>query len=325
MSTTLKNILVTGGAGFIGSHLCDLLLAEKQWKVHCIDSFDSFYNPETKKQNINTALKNENFILHQGDIRDTAFLEKVFQQSFDVIVHLAARAGVRPSIEQPLLYEDVNIKGTLNLLEKAREKNIRQFVFAGSSSVYGVNPNTPWSEDDFVLKPISPYASTKVAGELTGHTYTHLYGIRFISLRFFTVFGPRQRPDLAIHKFYKLMSENKSIPFYGNGETSRDYTYVGDIVKGIRAAIDYDKSPYEIINLGNSRTVTLNQLISLIENVSGNKAKLEKLPEQPGDVPHTYANISKAQRLLNYKPETSLEEGLKEFKKWFDTVHSTVK
>lgn len=325
MSTTLKNILVTGGAGFIGSHLCDLLLAEKQWKVHCIDSFDSFYNPETKKQNINTALKNENFILHQGDIRDTAFLEKVFQQSFDVIVHLAARAGVRPSIEQPLLYEDVNIKGTLNLLEKAREKNIRQFVFAGSSSVYGVNPNTPWSEDDFVLKPISPYASTKVAGELTGHTYTHLYGIRFISLRFFTVFGPRQRPDLAIHKFYKLMSENKSIPFYGNGETSRDYTYVGDIVKGIRAAIDYDKSPYEIINLGNSRTITLNQLISLIENVSGNKAKLEKLPEQPGDVPHTYANISKAQRLLNYKPETSLEEGLKEFKKWFDTVHSTVK
>ncbi len=325
MSTTLKNILVTGGAGFIGSHLCDLLLAEKQWRVHCIDSFDNFYNPETKRQNINAALNNENFILHQGDIRDTAFLEKVFQQSFDVIVHLAARAGVRPSIEQPLLYEDVNIKGTLNLLEKAREKNIRQFVFAGSSSVYGVNPNTPWSEDDFVLKPISPYASTKVAGELTGHTYTHLYGIRFISLRFFTVFGPRQRPDLAIHKFYKLMSENKSIPFYGNGETSRDYTYVGDIVKGIRAAIDYDKSPYEIINLGNSRTITLNQLISLIENVSGNKAKLEKLPEQPGDVPHTYANISKAQRLLNYKPETSLEEGLKEFKKWFDTVHSTVK
>ncbi len=325
MSTTLKNILVTGGAGFIGSHLCDLLLAEKQWKVHCIDSFDNFYNPETKRQNINAALNNENFILHQGDIRDTAFLEKVFQQSFDVIVHLAARAGVRPSIEQPLLYEDVNIKGTLNLLEKAREKNIRQFVFAGSSSVYGVNPNTPWSEDDFVLKPISPYASTKVAGELTGHTYTHLYGIRFISLRFFTVFGPRQRPDLAIHKFYKLMSENKNIPFYGNGETSRDYTYVGDIVKGIRAAIDYDKSPYEIINLGNSRTVTLNQLISHIENVSGNKAKLEKLPEQPGDVPHTYANISKAQRLLNYKPETSLEEGLKEFKKWFDAVHSTVK
>lgn len=325
MSTTLKNILVTGGAGFIGSHLCDLLLAEKLWRVHCIDSFDNFYNPETKKQNINAALKNENFILHQGDIRDTPFLEKIFQQSFDVIVHLAARAGVRPSIEQPLLYEDVNIKGTLNLLEKAREKNIRQFVFAGSSSVYGVNPNTPWSEDDFVLKPISPYASTKVAGELTGHTYTHLYGIRFISLRFFTVFGPRQRPDLAIHKFYKLMSENKSIPFYGNGETSRDYTFVGDIVKGIRAAIDYDKSPYEIINLGNSRTVTLNQLISHIENVSGNKAKLEKLPEQPGDVPHTYANISKAERLLNYKPETSLEEGLKEFKKWFDAVHSTVK
>ncbi|MBS1763455.1 MAG: GDP-mannose 4,6-dehydratase [Bacteroidetes bacterium] len=321
----MKNVLVTGGAGFIGSHLCDFLLAEKKWKVHCLDAFDNFYNPEIKKQNISASLTNENFVLHQGDIRDTKFLENVFSNHFDVIVHLAARAGVRPSIEQPLLYEDVNIRGTLNLLEKAREKNIRQFVFAGSSSVYGVNPNTPWSEDDFVLKPISPYASTKVAGELTGHTYTHLYGIRFISLRFFTVFGPRQRPDLAIHKFYRLMTENKTIPFFGNGETSRDYTFVGDIVKGIRAAMDYNQSQYEIINLGNSRTVTLKQLISHIENISGHKAILQQLPEQPGDVPHTFANISKAKRLLDYKPETSLEEGLKEFKKWFDSTHETAK
>lgn len=323
MSETMRNVLITGGAGFIGSHLCELLLAEKKWKVHCLDSFDDFYNPEIKKRNISEAIKDKNFILHQGDIRDMAFLENVFRHSFDVIVHLAARAGVRPSIEQPLLYEEVNIRGTLNLLEKAREKNITQFVFAGSSSVYGVNPNTPWSEDDFVLKPISPYASTKVSCELTGHTYTHLYGIRFISLRFFTVFGPRQRPDLAIHKFYKLMSEEKPIPFFGNGETSRDYTYIADIVKGIRAAIDYNKSMYEIINLGNNRTITLNQLISQLEKTSEHTAKLQRLPEQPGDVPHTYANISKAQRLLNYKPETTFEEGLKEFKKWFDEIHPT--
>lgn len=318
----MKKVLVTGGAGFIGSNLCDALLANDQYEVHCLDVFDDFYNPSVKRNNILEALKSKNFFLHEGDIRNTTFLEKLFQQPFDIIVHLAARAGVRPSIEKPLLYEDVNIKGTINLLEKAKEKNIKQFVFAGSSSVYGINPNTPWSENDFVLKPISPYASTKVACELTGHSYSHLYGIRFISLRFFTVFGPRQRPDLAIHKFFKLIRQEKSIPFFGNGETSRDYTYVSDIVKGIIAAMHYDKSNYEIINLGNNRTINLNMLIAAIEKEAGKKAILEKLPDQPGDVPHTFADISKAKELLNYSPATTLEEGLTAFRKWFDKNYS---
>jgi len=319
----LKKVLVTGGAGFIGSNLCDALLANGLYEVYCLDMFDDFYDPTIKRNNISEALKNKNFFLLEGDIRDTAFIDKIFQQPFDIIVHLAARAGVRPSIENPLLYEDVNIKGTLNLLEKAKEKNIKQFVFAGSSSVYGINPNTPWSENDFVLKPISPYASTKVACELTGHTYSHLYGIRFISLRFFTVFGPRQRPDLAIHKFFKLIRQSKPIPFFGNGETSRDYTFVGDIVNGIIAAMHYDKSNYEIINLGNNRTITLNMLITAIEKEAGKKAILKKLPDQPGDVPHTFADITKSKELLNYSPATTLEEGLIAFRKWFDQNYSS--
>ena len=315
----MKNILVTGGAGFIGSSFVDLLLSENTFDVTCIDSFDNFYDEKIKRENISSASANKNFTLCEGDIRDKDFLDKVFEKKFDVIVHLAARAGVRPSIEQPLLYEEVNIKGTMNLLEIAKEKNIKQFVFASSSSVYGVNPRTPWSEDDYVLNPISPYAGTKVSGELIGHTYSYLYNIRFIALRFFTVFGPRQRPDLAIHKFYKLISQNKSIPFFGDGETSRDYTFVGDIIKGIRAAVDYDKTMYEVINLGNNRTVKLHELITAIENVVGKKAVLEKLPMQAGDVPHTYANISKAQKLLSYNPETNLEKGLEEFKKWMES------
>ena len=315
----MKNILVTGGAGFIGSSFVDLLLSENTFDVTCIDSFDNFYDEKIKRENISSASANKNFTLCEGDIRDKDFLDKVFEKNFDVIVHLAARAGVRPSIEQPLLYEEVNIKGTMNLLEIAKEKNIKQFVFASSSSVYGVNPRTPWSEDDYVLNPISPYAGTKVSGELIGHTYSYLYNIRFIALRFFTVFGPRQRPDLAIHKFYKLISQNKSLPFFGDGETSRDYTFVGDIIKGIRAAVDYDKTMYEVINLGNNRTVKLHELITAIENVVGKKAVLEKLPMQAGDVPHTYANISKAQKLLSYNPETNLEKGLEEFKKWMES------
>lgn len=319
----MKKVLVTGGAGFIGSNLCDALLANGLYEVHCLDVFDDFYDPTIKRNNISEALKNKNFFLLEGDIRDIAFIDKIFQQPFDIIVHLAARAGVRPSIENPLLYEDVNIKGTVNLLEKAKEKNIKQFVFAGSSSVYGINPNTPWSENDFVLKPISPYASTKVSCELIGHTYSHLYGIRFISLRFFTVFGPRQRPDLAIHKFFKLIRQSKPIPFFGNGETSRDYTFVGDIVNGIIAAMHYDKSNYEIINLGNNRTINLNMLITAIEKEAGKKAILEKLPDQPGDVPHTFADIAKAKELLNYSPATTLEEGLIAFRKWFDQNYSS--
>ena len=314
----MKKILITGGAGFIGSHLCEALLREENTEVHIIDVFDNFYDPDIKRTNLSAALKNNKFTLHEGDIRDVAFLDNVFKNSFNAIVHLAARAGVRPSIEQPLLYEDVNIKGTINLLEQARKHQIKQFVFGDSSSVYGINPNTHWREDDYVLKPISPYASTKVACELTGHTYSHLYNIRFISLRFFTVFGPRQRPDLAIHKFFKHIYQNKPIPFFGNGNTSRDYTFVSDIVSGIKAALTYDKSNYEIINIGNNQTVNLKNLIETIENLTGKKAILEYLPEQPGDVPHTYADITKAGKLLNYTPSTSLYEGLLAFKNWFE-------
>lgn len=317
MSNSAKKIVVTGGAGFIGSNLVDKLLLDKSNEVFCIDSFDNFYGESIKRKNIAGALTHTNFHLLEGDIRDNDFLNTVFKTKFDVIIHLAARAGVRPSIEQPLLYEDVNVKGTLNLLEQAKNNNIQQFVFASSSSVYGVNPRTPWSEDDHVLNPISPYASTKVAGELIGHTYSHLYNIRFIALRFFTVFGPRQRPDLAIHKFFNLIDNNKSIPFFGDGTTSRDYTFVDDIVSGILGAIDYNKSMYEVINLGNNRTVTLLQLITAIENSVGKKAMLDKQPAQAGDVPHTYANVEKAKKLLAYSPSTSLEDGLEKFKQWY--------
>lgn len=317
----MKKILVTGGAGFIGSTLVEKLLNENTWEVYCLDCFDTFYDPHVKRKNISSALLNKNFRLLEGDIRDIDFLEKVFTTKFDAIVHIAARAGVRPSIENPFLYEDVNIKGTVNLLEKAKEHNIKQFVFASSSSVYGVNPRIPWSEDDQVLNPISPYAATKVSCELLGHTYAHLYKIRFIALRFFTVFGPRQRPDLAIHKFFKLISNDIPIPFYGDGTTSRDYTFVQDIVQGIRNAVDYDSSFYEVINLGNSRSITLHELISAIENTVGKKAVLDKLPNQPGDVPVTYANVTKAKKLLNYSPITSLEEGLEEFKSWYLANH----
>ncbi|HNR19543.1 MAG TPA: GDP-mannose 4,6-dehydratase [Bacteroidia bacterium] len=313
----MKKILVTGGAGFIGSTLVEKLLNENNWEVYCLDCFDTFYDPHIKRKNISSSLLNKNFRLLEGDIRDNAFLEKIFVTKFDAVVHIAARAGVRPSIENPLLYEDVNVKGTINLLEKAKEHNIKQFVFASSSSVYGVNPRTPWSEDDYVLNPISPYAATKVSCELIGHTYAHLYNIRFIALRFFTVFGPRQRPDLAIHKFFKLIDNGKPIPFFGDGSTSRDYTFVQDIVQGIRNAIDYDKSLFEVVNLGNSRTVTLLELISAIEASVGKKAILDKLPNQPGDVPITFANVSKAKKLLDYSPSTSLNEGLEEFKSWY--------
>lgn len=313
----MKKILVTGGAGFIGSTLVERLLNENNWEVYCLDCFDTFYDPHTKRKNISSALLNRNFRLLEGDIRDLDFLEKVFAIKFDAIVHIAARAGVRPSIENPLLYEDVNVKGTINLLEKAKDHNVKQFVFASSSSVYGVNPRTPWSEDDYVLNPISPYAATKVSCELIGHAYSHLYNIRFVALRFFTVFGPRQRPDLAIHKFFKLIDNGKPIPFFGDGNTSRDYTFVQDIVDGVRNAIDYDKSLTEVINLGNSRTVTLLELISAIEKSVGKKAILDKLPNQPGDVPITFANVSKAKKLLNYSPSTTLEEGLEEFKLWY--------
>jgi UDP-glucuronate 4-epimerase len=318
----MKNILVTGGAGFIGSHLVDQLLSEGEWQVSVIDDFNDFYDPAIKRTNVSRNNENPNYQLFEADIRDQTALKLVFEANpFDCIVHLAARAGVRPSLEQPELYAETNINGTLNLLQLAREHGITQFVFGSSSSVYGINAKVPFSEDDPVRQPISPYAATKGAGELLCHTYAHLYGLRCVCLRFFTVYGPRQRPDLAIHKFARLISEGKPIPVFGDGTTRRDYTFVDDVIQGVRTAIDYsgdfDKSGYEVINLGESRTVELRELISILEKALGARAVLDQQPLQPGDVPQTYADISKARQLLGYNPRTQIEEGVQKFVEWF--------
>lgn len=314
----MKNILITGGAGFIGSHLVDKLLAEEKWRVTVVDDFNDFYEPRIKRANVARHHEHSNYRLSEADIRQKAAMERVFEGAdFDCIVHLAARAGVRPSLEQPLLYAETNIEGTLNLLELAKQNNIKQFVFGSSSSVYGINAKVPFSEDDPIRQPISPYAATKAAGELLCHTYAHLYGLRCICLRFFTVYGARQRPDLAIHKFARLISEGQPIPVFGDGTTRRDYTYVDDIIAGVRAAIDYDQSDYEVVNLGESRTVELRQLISLLEKELDLSAKIDRQPLQPGDVPQTFADITKARRLLGYDPQTQIESGIKRFVEWF--------
>src|SRR5918997_4868492 len=291
----MRNVLVTGGAGFIGSHLVARLLAEGQWRVTVVDDFNDFYDPALKRRNVEPHLGREGFELREADIRDRAALEEVFGGTrFDCIVHLAARAGVRPSLAEPVLYAETNINGTVNLLELARERGVKQFVFGSSSSVYGENEKVPFSEDDPVVKPISPYAATKAAGELLCHTYSHLWGLRCVCLRFFTVYGARQRPDLAIHKFARLISEGRPIPVFGDGTTRRDYTFVEDIVAGVRAAMDYEASAYEVVNLGESRTVELRELIALLERELGRAAVVERHPAQPGDVPQTFADISKA-------------------------------
>lgn len=311
----MRHALVTGGAGFIGSHLVDRLLAEG-WRVTVVDNFDPFYDPAIKRQNIEPHLEHPNYRLVEADIRDLEGLRAQLSGDYDVIVHLAAKAGVRPSIKDPVGYQEVNVRGTQNLLELAREWGVKQFVFASSSSVYGVNPNVPWREDDHVLLPISPYASTKVSGELLGHVYSHLYGIRFIALRFFTVYGPRQRPDLAIHKFARKMLQGEPIPIYGDGATRRDYTYVDDVIEGVRRAIDYAATPYEVINLGNNQTVGLLEMVRALEEALGVSARLEFLPAQPGDVPQTWADVEKAERLLGFRPWTPFREGLKHFAEW---------
>lgn len=309
---------MTGGAGFIGSHLVDRLLAEG-WRVTVVDCFDPFYDPEIKRRNVKPHLEDHNFELVEVDIRHMDALRARLSGEYDVIVHLAAKAGVRPSILDPIGYQEVNVRGTQNLLELARLWGVLQFVFASSSSVYGVNPNVPWREDDCVLLPISPYAATKVAGELLGHVYSHLYGIRFIALRFFTVYGPRQRPDLAINKFTRLMLRSKPVPIYGDGSTRRDYTFVDDIVEGVRRAMDYTATPYEVINLGNNQTVGLLEMVRAIEEAMGLKAQLEHLPPQPGDVPQTWAAVGKAEKLLNFRPRTPFREGLKPCVEWVAT------
>ena len=312
-SNTKSHVLITGGAGFIGSHLADSLLNDG-YRVTVLDNLDPYYPVELKRINVATNISHPDYTFIEGDILDRELLDSI--QDLDAIVHLAARAGVRPSIKDPVAYMETNVKGTQNLLELARTKEVKQFVFASSSSVYGINPHVPWKESDYVLKPISPYAASKVSGELIGHTYSHLYGIRFVALRFFTVFGPRQRPDLAINKFARFILKGQPIPVFGDGSTRRDYTYVQDIVSGIRAALNYQDSMYEVINLGAGRTISLAEMIQSIEEVIGEKAIIDRQPEQPGDVPLTYADISKAKELLGYEPNTTFKQGLENFKEW---------
>ncbi|NOY76787.1 MAG: NAD-dependent epimerase/dehydratase family protein [Calditrichaeota bacterium] len=309
-------ILVTGSAGFIGSHLTEKLLSRGDF-VAGIDNFNDYYDPRIKRDNLKSALKHPNFSLFEMDIRDKKGLESIAKDfSFDVIVHLAARAGVRPSLKDPLLYQDVNIRGTMNLLEVARDQDIPKFVFASSSSVYGSNKKVPFSETDNVDHPVSPYAATKKAGELIGYTYHHLYGFSFTGIRFFTVYGPRQRPDMAIHKFTALIDQGMEIPVFGDGLSRRDYTYVDDIVDGIIRIID-KSTGYALYNLGDSRTIGLMEMIQTIEKYLGKKAKIKKLPFQPGDVPITYADITKAQAELGYEPKVLFDEGIQKFIHWY--------
>jgi len=309
-------ILVTGGAGFIGSHLCERLLALGH-RVAILDDLNDFYSPAAKRANLDAVAAAGPVEIQIGDIRDAGTVEdSISSFSPEAIIHLAARAGVRPSLEQPLLYEETNVRGTLVLLEAARKYGVAKFVFASSSSVYGVANRVPFREDDHPNLPISPYAATKLAGEKLCFTYAHLYGIRTVCLRFFTVYGPRQRPDLAIHKFARLMAAGKPIPFFGDGRTGRDYTYIDDILAGVLAALDYD-CHYDIFNLGNSHPVSLNDMVKTLEEALGCKAILDLQPEQPGDVPITFADISKSGRLLGYSPKTPFAEGIRRFAEWF--------
>jgi UDP-glucuronate 4-epimerase len=318
----MRNVLVTGGAGFIGSHLVDRLFAEGDWQVVVVDDLNDFYSPAIKRRNIVQHINSPNYRIVDADIRDWPAMKALFSECpFHVIVHLAARAGVRPSLAEPRLYAETNVNGTLNLLELAREHEVRHFVFGSSSSVYGINSKVPFSESDRIHQPISPYAATKAAGELLCHTYSHLYGIRITCLRFFTVYGARQRPDLAIHKFARLITEGKPIQVFGDGTTRRDYTYIDDIIAGVRAAIDYDSTAFEIFNLGESQTVELNELISLIENALGQKAVIDRQPLQPGDVPITFADITKSGDLLGYHPQTKIAEGIPKFVDWFKSYN----
>ena len=336
------NYLVTGGSGFIGSHLVEQLLKNGHSVIN-IDNFDDFYdyqikiknsleslslksefnfnNKETDIQDLTTETKSERYRLYYQDIRDRKGLEQIFRNhKIDLVIHLAALAGVRPSIERPLEYEEVNIRGTQNLWELCTEFGIKKFVCASSSSVYGNNEKIPFSETDNVDNPISPYAATKKCGEILGHVYYSLYHIDMIQLRFFTVYGPRQRPDLAIHKFTKLISENKEIPFYGDGSTARDYTFINDIIDGILKSIKYletNQNVYEIINLGESEVVTLNEMLSVLEAAIGKKAIKKILPIQRGDVQKTNADITKARTLIGYSPSTNFQNGIKKFVEWF--------
>jgi UDP-glucuronate 4-epimerase len=317
-----KTYLITGGAGFIGSHLVRALL-EQGANVVVVDEFNDFYDPAIKEANVAPFDHNPHFRLYRQDIREFIGLRDIFEHhggslQSGGIIHLAARAGVRPSLKEPRLYLDTNVTGTLNLADLAREFGVKKFVFASSSSVYGDSPEkVPFREDQEISRPISPYAATKAMGEHWLYTYSHLYNLQVVGLRFFTVYGPGQRPDLAIHKFTRLIDDGKAIPVFGDGSTRRDYTYIDDIIQGVMAAIAYDKTPYEIFNLGESQTTDLATLIQLLEATLGKKAKIDRQPLQPGDVSITYADISKARKLLGYNPHTQIRDGLPKFVDWY--------
>jgi UDP-glucuronate 4-epimerase len=321
------SVLVTGGAGFIGSHVVDSLLASGKYEVYCIDNFDPFYDPAIKLNNLQKAGRNPHYHLLNIDLSVSGpdILLEMFQDiSFAAIIHLAARAGVRPSLESPILYYDVNVRGTLHLLEFARLAGIHRFLFASSSSVYGNNPNVPWKENDLLHEPVSPYAATKLAAEELGHVYAGLYGIQFIALRLFTVYGPRQRPDLAIHLFYNQVKAQHPINIFGDGSTKRDYTYVGDITAGIIAALEYNGKGDTIINLGNSEQVSLLRMIHILEDCMHTKAIINWQDKQPGDVDQTSADISKAAELLGYHPRVNIEDGIYRFVEWKESLEMPV-
>lgn len=322
MTLKPRRILLTGGAGFIGSHVAEALL-RRGVELTIVDNLSRFYSPARKKSNLEEIRRTGKYRFVNQDIRSASGMRELIARIRpEAVIHLAACAGVRPSIEQPLLYERVNIGGTLNLLELCRQYKVGKFIFGSSSSVYGMTSKTPFSENQGELRPVSPYGATKLAGEALGYTYAHLYDFPVICLRFFTVYGPRQRPDLAIHKFTALIEAGKPLPIFGDGTTGRDYTYVDDIVSGVIAALDYEPprdagAPFEVFNLGNSHPVTLAELVRLLEEATGRKALKDQKALQPGDVLITWADISKSSRILGYRPSTRLEEGLKKFVAWY--------
>ena len=310
------SVLVTGAAGFIGSHLAEQLIRQGH-RVIGLDNFDDFYPPSIKRENIRALESEEGFSMIEGDIRDADLLSRIFSEyDISLVAHLAARAGVRPSIQQPLLYDDMNIRGTINMLEASRTCGIQQFVFTSSSSVYGLNTKVPFDENDKVDCPTSPYAASKAAAELLCRTYNHLYGLPITVLRLFTVYGPRQRPEMAIHKFTRMIESGEEVTVFGDGTSKRDYTYVSDIVDGITQALAYQNRGFEIFNLGDSRPIALDYLVSVIEEALEKKAMIKNMMMPPGDVPVTYAGISKARALLDYQPKISIEEGVSLFVKW---------
>ena len=312
----MSHILITGGAGFIGSHLTRRLM-ERGDRITVLDDFNDFYDPARKRANVQPFLENPTYSLVEGDIRDAALVDRLFRDGgFDAVVHLAARAGVRPSLQEPILYEDTNCIGTLRLLEAARAHGPEIFIFGSSSSVYGINKKVPFSESDEVNQPISPYATTKRAGELLCYNYHHLYGIRTACLRFFTVYGPAQRPEMAIHKFTDLLARGETIPMFGDGASRRDYTYIDDIIDGVEATLDLAPA-FEILNLGGAETTALSDLIHWLAAELGVEPKIDVQPDQPGDVPITYADVSKAQALVGYSPQVPIREGLKRFVAWY--------